>query len=318
MTELHFSTVQSCRDTRPVHRSATWGQFAGWLQRPRISNQKDGVALIFATFSAPHRSDRAVSACAALAFDLEAAHEPGSSHPEAPEALHQRLVASGVAHVLWTTFSHVPAAPRLRLVLPVSEPFAPRYLADALALVAQRLDIDGVRDHTCTNPSRLMYAPACHPDRQQDYRAFAYLDAAPIDMGDLLIDVLDLQEARQAEEEERRVAALQAAQARRLDRRISGESGALDLIHEYNQRTSIADALQQAGYRQKGRRWISPVSHSGMPGVTIIADGRKAWSFHEGDPLNNGHPNNAWDVAVAYQFNGDRAAAVRALKEGKL
>ncbi len=109
--ELHFSSVSNCRDTRPMPRQARWSQFAGWLQQPRVSKSKDGLALIFATFGEPRRIDKAVTTCTALAFDLEAGHEPGSLHPEQPEALHHRLTTAGVAHVIWTTYSHKLEAP---------------------------------------------------------------------------------------------------------------------------------------------------------------------------------------------------------------
>ncbi len=162
-----------------------------------------------------------------------------------------------------------------------------------------------------------MYAPAIHPNRKAEYKAFSFLDAEPVDMGLLIGDVLDAQEAKRKQEEAHRHQQLRQAQANRLLRR--GEGGdVLALIQQFNESTDIATELAAAGFLQKDKRWIAPTSKSGVPGVTILAEGRKAWSFHEGDPLNDGHPHDAWDIAVAYRFQGDREAAVRALREGKL
>ena len=314
---LTFSSVRNCRDIAPRQHQAAWGQFADWLRCPAVRAQKDGPALIFAVFGTPKRADCNVTACTALAFDVEQGHQPGDPMPPAPEQMHDRLQGMGAAHVVWTTFSHAPAAPRYRLVLPVSEPFAPSYLADLLVLVAESLGIAGIIDKSCTNPSRLMYAPAVHPDRADDYRSFAFLEAPALDVGDLVAEVLDQREQRRQEQEDR-LAELQRQQAARLARRTSGERGqdVLELIRRFNESTSIEQELEQAGYCKRGKRWIAPTSHSGIPGCTIL--GGKVYSHHEGDPIHDGKPHDPWDVRVAYAFNGDRVAAVRALREGRI
>lgn len=318
---LVFSSVRNCRDTVPQRHEALWCQFATGIEQPQTRMQKDGTALIFAIFDTPSRKDEAVTACAALAFDIEQGHEPGSPLPPDPEVMHDRLMDMQVSHVLWTTFSHTPEAPRYRLVLPVSEPFSPAYLADLLALVADRLGFDGTWDRKCTNPARLMYAPAVHPDREGDYRHFAWLDGDPLDMGALVAEVLDLREQRQREQQDH-LEALRQRQADRLARRANGEhrQDVQKLIRQFNASTSVERELEMAGYQRRGKRWIAPTSHSGIPGCTILTQtaAGKAWSFHEGDPLADGRPHDAWDVRVAYQFNGDRKAAVRALLEGRL
>ncbi|MEL5848240.1 MAG: hypothetical protein U7M05_02610 [Candidatus Igneacidithiobacillus chanchocoensis] len=320
-SSLIFSSVKHCRDTVPQRHDATWAQFADRLQHPVVRLQKDGVALIFAVFDTPSRKDEAVTACTALAFDIEQGHEPGSPLPLDPESLHNRLRDMRVAHVIWTTFSHVPEAPRYRLVVPVSEPFAPAYLPDLLGLVADRLGIAEIIDRKCTNPARLMFAPAVHPDRTEDYLAFSYLHVSALDVGDLVAEVLDLREQRQQEQQDR-LQELRERQAARLARRASGEQrqDVLRLIQQFNVGTTIEAELEQAGYQRRGKRWVAPTSHSGIPGVSILTKtaAGKAWSFHEGDPLADGRPHDAWDVRVAYQFNGDRKAAVRALLEGRL
>ena len=321
---LIFSMVSNCRDTVPVAHTATWWQFAEWLDSPRVTAgdskaDKDGTALIFASFHITSRTDRNVSAVTALPFDIEQGHSANSPAPAQPGQIAQRLREMDVAFVLWSTFSHQPDSPRMRLVLPVSEPFDPAYLADALHLTAQRLGIEQVMHRSCVNPSRLMYAPAVPKSRADAYQTFHRLDVPAVDMGELTAEILDLRESRRVDEEANALQALKAQQTARLARRLSGESrpDVIEMIRQFNRSTSVEAELTNAGYRRRGKRWIAPTSRSGVPGATILTGSAagKAFSFHEGDPLNDGRPHDAFDIWAAYHFNGDRTAAISALRK---
>lgn len=86
------------------------------------------------------------------------------------------------------------------------------------------------------------------------------------------------------------------------------------VIEAYNAATPIADALESAGYRQIGKRWLSPNSTSNIPGVVIFDDGR-AYSHHASDPFDPAHAFDAFDVFAHYQHLGNIGAAVRAAGE---
>lgn len=93
-------------------------------------------------------------------------------------------------------------------------------------------------------------------------------------------------------------------------RRREGES----VIDAYNATVTIAEALESAGYRQIGKRWLSPNSSSGIPGVVIFDDGR-AYSHHASDPFDSAHTFDAFDVLAHYQHAGNVSAAVRAVAD---
>lgn len=85
-------------------------------------------------------------------------------------------------------------------------------------------------------------------------------------------------------------------------------------IEEHLRRVSLTQALEQYGYKRKGKRWLSPHSTTGLPGVMV--DGERCWICHASDPLcseESGHPVNAFDLFCYYEHNGDTKAAVKQL-----
>jgi len=85
------------------------------------------------------------------------------------------------------------------------------------------------------------------------------------------------------------------------------------VIDAYDQAHSIEAALAQYGYRQQGKRWLSPHSSTGLAGV-VIFDG-KAWIHHASDPLcsdESGQLVGAFDLYRYYDHGGDMTKAVKA------
>lgn len=95
-------------------------------------------------------------------------------------------------------------------------------------------------------------------------------------------------------------------------RRVANEGQ--NVIAAYNDATPIGAALEAAGYRQFGTRWLSPNSTSKIPGVVVFDDGR-AFSHHASDPFDPAHSFDAFDVFCHYQHLGNVTAAVRAAAE---
>ena len=85
------------------------------------------------------------------------------------------------------------------------------------------------------------------------------------------------------------------------------------VIDAYNNAHDIESALTQYGYRQQGKRWLSPHSSTGLAGV-VIFDG-KAWIHHASDPLcsdESGQLVGAFDLFRYYGHGGDISKAVKA------
>lgn len=81
------------------------------------------------------------------------------------------------------------------------------------------------------------------------------------------------------------------------------------VIDAYNRAVGIEDALEKAGYRRFGNRWLSPNSTSKIPGVIVFDDGR-AYSHHASDPFDPAHTFDAFDVFTHYDHLGNIGSAV--------
>ena len=83
------------------------------------------------------------------------------------------------------------------------------------------------------------------------------------------------------------------------------------LIERFNAEHDVASLLVEAGYTRIGKRWLAPSSKTKIPGVVLL-DG-KVYSHHGSDPLNNGHANDAFDVHMLLEHDGDFTRAIRAV-----
>lgn len=91
-----------------------------------------------------------------------------------------------------------------------------------------------------------------------------------------------------------------------------------NVIQTYLNNTPLESALSQYGYREVGKRWLSPHSSTGLPGFVLFEDGKSGWMHHASDPLcsdDSGRPVNAFDLYVQYEHAGDIKRAVRALSD---
>jgi hypothetical protein len=88
----------------------------------------------------------------------------------------------------------------------------------------------------------------------------------------------------------------------------SGDS----VIDAYNSRYSVLEMLGQHGYKARGpRRYLSPHSSSGMPGVLVFEDGR-VFSHHGGDLFSDSHSHDAFDLYRLLEHAGDWKQAIKA------
>lgn len=78
------------------------------------------------------------------------------------------VLVLGCAAVLYSTHSHRPEAPRLRLVMPLSRPVSPEEYSAIARKVAQDIGID-MCDDTTYEPHRLMYWPSASINAEYRY-----------------------------------------------------------------------------------------------------------------------------------------------------
>ena len=86
-----------------------------------------------------------------------------------------------------------------------------------------------------------------------------------------------------------------------------------DVQSAYNAAYPIESTLEAYGYKRKGKRYLSPHSGTGLPGVHIMPDG-KCWNHHASDPLcsdESGKPVCSYDLYCYYECGGDYSKAYK-------
>lgn len=87
------------------------------------------------------------------------------------------------------------------------------------------------------------------------------------------------------------------------------------VIDAYNTAHGIEDHLSRYGYRKQGKRWLSPHSTTGLPGVIVWAEANKCYIHHASDPLcsdESGQPVAPFDLLTYYDHGGDMKKAAKA------
>jgi putative DNA primase/helicase len=92
--------------------------------------------------------------------------------------------------------------------------------------------------------------------------------------------------------------------------RNASRTGA-SVIDEFVRANPIDATLERYGYRQRGKRWLSPHSTTGLPGVSRLDD-QRVFMHHASDPLSCEHPLNSFDFWCWYEHDGDVRRAVKA------
>lgn len=148
-------------------------------------------------------------------------------------------------------------------------------------------------------------------DRDAPYDSVSSLDLAfynPSDESEML--TCDAIRAYNEHEEQQQAKAKNApAKPRPLD---STNSSIIDLV---NQAYDIESVLSNKGYKQVGKKYLSPMSCSGEAGVIIFGDNKRIYSHHgDTDPLSalnhDAHSLDVFDVLCTLEFNGNVSQAI--------
>ena len=300
---FQFGIVQAIRQPAIKPVNTTWGRFCNALESPKIRDQKDGPGAVFATLSKQWRNRENVSLVTAISYDLEA--QPGGPAIPAPAAIAEDLRGLGLAYAVWTTFSDKPEARRIRVVLPIEGGIEPDLLRAAYLLPLRYVPTIelAMLDATCAEPARMMILPAVPADRATAYEC--YHGGGDWLQGPSL--ALTATEVLRAEKD--------AAAAKQRAFRPRPLSGRESVIEAFNREHPVEEILEASGYKKRGRKWVSPNSHSGQAGV-IVKDGR-AFSHHS-DALGDHFWHDPFDLYAKLQHGGDKRLAAQSLRGGRI
>jgi|SRR5690554_2875435 len=246
----------------------------------------------------------------ALWADLD--YPDGDSNPrlDLQEAADRLAANLGATVLAYASATAMPDRHKARLVVPLETPCPGRRFEACQRILNGRLEALGITpDEATERANQVCYLP----NRGEFYAATAGEDVLALggfDWGETFAAELaahDRAEAERREALERRQA---ESRARMAERQATGQASP---IGAYNAAFPLSLVLEAYGYTRHGGRWLSPLSESGAPGVTITKDGTRWHTAHESD-RDAGLPEwgDAFDLFTFWEHDGDRDAALRA------
>jgi hypothetical protein len=330
---LTISLFSTAFPTGPAYGDSertTWGAFADvfWWRR---EGGKDGPNFVPARFT-PEPDGRHVRrlgvnlvARTAVALDCET-HKITGEIPPAPADVAERIRNRGWAAAVYTSHSHRPAAPRYRVLLPLSEEID--HELPAPEVIATTLGVDRVTDTSKYTAASLFYLPSTE-SAELDHHETITTDGAAIDAAWMREAACSILAERQAEQN--RIAAVARAEAER--RRQAKIAAGLDpddsLIEKLRRHFDLEEVLLSHGYEKRtgrsGNKFRHPSSQSESYGanIKIFAGIERVFSHNAGDPLHRDNlPSwcsvtalDAIDATIILDFGGDRTKALAAFAE---
>ncbi len=199
------------------------------------------------------------------------------------------------ACLVYSTHSHTPKNPRIRLVIPLSRPITP----DEYQAVSRRLAADiGIDffDDTTYEPQRLMYWPSTSHDAEF---VFEMQDAAWLDPDEVLERYPDWTDPSYWPESSR----VQQTRKRLADRQGDPHEKP-GMIGAFCRAYSIPEAIEtflKDVYKQEDDGRYSYIEGSTSGGLVLYDEGKFAYSHHGTDPVG-GSLVNSFDLVRLHKF----------------
>ena len=267
------------------------------MAKPLRDEVKDVGGFVGGTLKGGRRKAEAILQRRLLTLDLD-------DVPRGADPWDTIVLVLGCAAVLYSTHSHTPNAPRLRLVIPLSREVSPEEYAAVARKIAQDIGID-MCDDTTYEPHRLMYWPSLPYDGEYRYEVS---DGEWLDVDEQLSRYVDWHDPTEWPTSSRRAEALH-----RLAKKQGNPLDKEGVIGAFCRTYSIEDAIdtflpEVYDKRDDGRFTFKGGSTTG--GLVLYDQGTFAYSHHGTDPAS-GKLCNAFDLVRLHLFGNldDQAAA---------
>jgi len=218
----------------------------------------------------------------------------------------QRAVGSDIW--VYSSRSATLENPKCRVIVPLLEPVAGKDYSRIQLVLNDRIQAVGIEP----DPKNLTANQICFlPNRGEYYEQYSTDFVGSLDPTEWQDDLAKLVLAEQAAK-----ATLDAKREQaRLKVMERMQSDQLSPVDAFKRHYPLTLMLESCGYLQRGDRWLSPNSESGVAGVTISDDGVKWFSQH-GSDIGIGQTTNgtawgdAFDLFVHYKHSGSYNAAL--------
>lgn len=284
-TNTTLTSVRAMLDTTPsvAKENAQWAIFSTLLSRVHAEQREHGQ---FVALWADIDDNSAMNA----------------------EQVYNRLHALLPGFIAYTSRSATQENQKLRIIVPLTQAVSGSVFVRLQKTLNNKLETVRITpDRATERVGQVCYLPNKGEFWSWDEKHGA-LD--PTLWADELVDVEQQERASdQARKESAEQARLKAAQFM--------ATGCKSPIDAFNQEYPLDLMLQTFGYTQRGKRYLSPNSESGVPGVSITDDGLKWISAHGSDraigkQTENGSMGDAFDLFTHYEHGGNHIAAIKA------
>ena len=302
---LSFTRCPSVTNHQGQSYSPSWAEFCASLGSPlelRDKTEKTKLPCVaLGQFKDHYVNANNALSLNALGLDVEASKVQPGTFPPGFDLASDGLLDMGITFAAYTTINHADDKPRYRVIFPLDGTIEPRLAPYAYRILWLSLPeiLQPFADRSCNSAERLFILPAVQPGA-----GYRFTDSgdygSPLDAKALsaAANVLEVQAHHRA--------------GKRAQRPNMGPWGGNSIIAEFNARVTVQEMLEASGYKKVGKKYLSPTSTSGLPGVSILEDG-KAYSHHDGDPLNTGHAHDSFSIYATIYHNGNATKAAAAL-----
>lgn len=309
MRPLTFTAYRGARAAAGEPHTKPWADWCELFGKRDVREAKEGPCVILGEIAKGKRRSAAnVRAAHAIGIDIEKLTD--AQIEAAFEALRS------YEHYVWTTHSHAPSQPRLRIVVPFADPIEPSDYPQVWA--GLNTLIGGVNDPTTKDISRLHYLPSCPPGAERHHRGWhnAGRLITPDDLPDGTIGATTAATAPVADD---------PLMAARLAAKVRLKMAAIrnnEPIKPLTKALLEGDPLADAGGRHRAIRdltwWIAEKTKDATPTALSELFGASLASMRQQTPNDSPSLEEVWDAyasAVRKLRDADKRAEERRAEE---
>lgn len=263
------------------------------MKKAQQDDLKDVGGFLAGTLSGPRRKANNVTGRDVVALDLDNIPAGGT------EDVLRRVEALGCGYCIYSTRKHSPAAPRLRVLLPLDRTVSADEYEPIARKMAAYIGIE-LADPTTFEVSRLMYWPSCCADSQYIY---TYQDKPLLSADGLLTQYEDWRDCTGWPQVPGALSLPKLAVKQGDPEAKSGVAGAFCRTYDiYRAMDELIPGLYEPVDSTPGRYTYLGGSTTG--GAVVYDSGKYLYSHHATDPCG-GRLVNAFDLVRLHRF-GER------------
>lgn len=292
------------RQTVPLDQS--WGAYQA-LSKVQRDALKDRGGFVAGVLDGGHRRSGCVASRCCAVLDMD------SCPSGTTEDVARRVAGLGVAYSIYSTASHHPSKPRLRVVIPFAEDVSADQYRPVVRLLAQKIQRELTWfDPTCDQAERLMYWPSNCADVGPVFYADSSLPLC--DPAALLAALTDWRDATSwpswpGSDAIPRLAAKQGDPTAK-----TGLVGAFCRVYDVE---TAMDVFLPGIYSQAGPGRYTFTGGSSYGGAVLYDNGKFLYSHHATDPCGS-RLVNAFDLVRLHKFGALDADAAHGTPSNRL